>query len=106
MATTVTEQVAPVAPTAKLRLAFFHSEHSGRCRRVEAFVAQVLQRRHNHDTFALVPVSQEKQPHLFGRFVIDEIPTLVVIEGKSVCRILEQPRSCRQIEAFLAPWLR
>lgn len=106
MATTASERAAVVAPTGTLRLAFFHSEHSGRCRRVEAFVAQVLQRRHNHDTFQLVPVSQEKQPHLFERFGIGQVPTLVVIEGKSVRGRLEHPRSCRQIEELLAPWLR
>ena len=38
------------------KLVFFYSPRSGRCRRVEAFVAQVLQRRRNHETFELVRV--------------------------------------------------
>ena len=29
----------------------------------------------------------------------------VVVEGKSVAARLEQPRGCREIERFLAPWL-
>jgi hypothetical protein len=105
MATATSDHRVADAPP-RLRLAFFHSEVSGRCRRVEAFVAQVLQRRHNHETFALVPVSQERQPELFERFGIEQVPTLAVIENKSVRRVLELPRSCREIESFLAPWLR
>src|SRR5579875_2608140 len=31
------------------KLLFFYSAHSGQCRRAEALLAQVLQRRHNHD---------------------------------------------------------
>jgi thioredoxin-like negative regulator of GroEL len=105
MATQAAERDTP-APRADLRLVFFHSETSGRCRRVEGFLAQVLQRRHNHETFAVVPVAQEQQPELFERFRIDEVPTLVVIEDKAVRRSLAVPRSCREIEAFLAPWLK
>jgi thioredoxin-like negative regulator of GroEL len=105
MATQAVERETP-APRANLRLVFFHSERSGRCRRVEGFLAQVLQRRHNHETFGVVPVAQEKQPELFERFRVDEVPTLVVIENKSVRGKLESPRSCREIELFLAPWLK
>jgi thioredoxin-like negative regulator of GroEL len=106
VATQAAERDAPAARVGDLRLVFFHSETSGRCRRVEGFVAQVLQRRHNHETFAVVPVSQEQRPELFERFRIDKVPSLVVIEGNAVCRKLELPRSCRQIETFLSPWLR
>lgn len=105
MATTAPELDRDAART-DLRLAFFHSETDGRCRRIEGFVAQVLQRRHNHETFQVVPVSQEKQAHVFERFGVEKVPTLAVIEDKSVRGILELPRSCREIEAFLAPWLR
>ena len=106
MATQAIERDTPAPTPRNLRLAFFHSATSGRCRRVEGFIAQVLQRRHNHETFALVPVAREDQPELFERFGIDKVPTLVVIEDSSVRRTLEQPRSCRDIETFLAPWLR
>jgi hypothetical protein len=33
------------------------------------------------------------------------VPTLVVVEGKAIRGRLEQPRSCRDIEGFLSPWL-
>jgi thioredoxin-like negative regulator of GroEL len=88
------------------RLVFFHSGLSGRCRRVEGFVAQVLQRRQNHATFVLHRVAQEEHDEVFERFGIDEVPTLVVVEDKAVRGRLVRPRSCREIEQFLAPWLK
>jgi thioredoxin-like negative regulator of GroEL len=86
-------------------LLFFASEVSGRCRRVEGYLAQVLQRRRNHDTFRYYAVTKEQRPDLVERFRVRELPTLVVLEGKRVQARLESPRSSRQIEAFLAPWL-
>jgi thioredoxin-like negative regulator of GroEL len=95
---------APSLPD-RPRLVFFHSSVSGHCRRVEGFLAQVLQRRHNHGTFQVVRVAEEERPDLIQRFRVDELPTLVVVEGKSVTGRLERPRGCRDIEGFLAPWL-
>jgi thioredoxin-like negative regulator of GroEL len=89
----------------QLRLVFFHSALSGHCRRVEGFLAQVLQRRRNHGTFNVVPVAEEERPDLLERFKIQTVPTLVVVEGKAVAGRLERPRGCRDIEGFLAPWL-
>ncbi len=51
---------APVLEQQVPRLVFFHSTMSGHCRRVEGFLAQVLQRRRNHGTFALVRVAEEQ----------------------------------------------
>ena len=87
------------------RLVFFHSTLSGHCRRVEGFLAQVLQRRRNHGTFQVIRVAEEERPDLLQRFKVDSVPTLVVVEGKSVAGRLTQPRGCREIEGFLAPWL-
>jgi thioredoxin-like negative regulator of GroEL len=89
----------------QLRLVFFHSTLSGHCRRVEGFLAQVLQRRRNHGTFKVVRVAEEERPDLLERFKIDTVPTLLVVEGRSVAGRLERPRGCREIEGFLAPWL-
>lgn len=88
------------------RLVFFHSSLSGRCRRVEGFLAQVLQRRHNHETFKLYRVDREEHPELLERFAVPDVPTLAVVEGKTVHSRLVVPRNCRDIERFLAPWLR
>ena len=90
---------------AKPGLVFFHSAVSGNCRRVEGFLAQVLQRRRNHGTFKLYRVAQEERPDLVERFAIEQLPTLVVVEGKRVQARLERPRGCREIEEFLGPWI-
>lgn len=91
---------------AQPRLLFFTSEVSGRCRRVEGYLAQVLQRRRNHRTFRLHRVDESERPDLLERFGVVEVPALVVVEGQRVSARLEGPRGCGDIERFLAPWLR
>ena len=98
--------VAPVAGTERPRLVFFYSRLSGSCRRAEGFLAQVLQRRRNHGTFRLYRVEQDDRPDLVERFAVKTLPTLVVVEGRAVRAKLERPRGCRDIESFLAPWLK
>ena len=93
------------SPARDLRLVFFHSPQSGRCRRVEGFVAQVLQRRRNHDTFQLVRVSVERRPDLAERFGVETLPTLCVVEDRRLRKRSVAPRGCRELEAELAPWL-
>ena len=97
---------AASATAAKPGLVFVHSSVSGRCRRVEGFLAQVLQRRRNHGTFKLYRVDKEERPDLVERFRVETFPTLVVVEAKRVRARLERPRGCREIETFLAPWLK
>ena len=91
---------------ARPRLVFFHAKASGRSRRVEGYLSQVLQRRRNHESFLLLNVDVDEQADLARRFRIDEVPTIVVVEGKRVRGRLERPRGCRDIEQLLAPWLR
>jgi thioredoxin-like negative regulator of GroEL len=93
-------------PAQKPGLVFFYSPVSGACRRVEGFLAQVLQRRRNHGTFKLYRVDEKERPDLVERFAVATMPTLVVVEGKAVRARLERPRGCREIERFLAPWLK
>jgi thioredoxin-like negative regulator of GroEL len=90
----------------KPRLVFFTSSVSGQCRRVEGFLAQVLQRRRNHGTFQLLVVDEDRRPDLLQRFAVTTLPTLVVVEDRAEQARLEHPRGCRQIEEFLSPWLR
>ena len=92
--------------TARPRLVFFRSRLSGRCRRVEGFIAQVLQRRRNHGTFVLHRVDVDKHPDLVERFRVEQVPTLVVVDGRQVRGRLSHPRGCREIEALLTPWLK
>jgi thioredoxin-like negative regulator of GroEL len=87
-------------------LVFFYSPVSGSCRRVDGFLAQVLQRRRNHGTFKLYRVDEKERPDLVARFGVATMPTLVVVEDKVVRGRLVRPRGCREIESFLAPWLK
>ena len=86
-------------------LLFFTSQTNGRCRRAEGFLAQVLQRRHNHDTFSLRVVDQVDRPDLLERFRVQTTPTLMVVSDKAVRATLVEPRGCEEIQAFLSPWL-
>jgi thioredoxin-like negative regulator of GroEL len=87
-------------------LLFFHSQTSGHCRRVEGFLAQVLQRGRNHSAFTLHRIEQGLRPDLFAKFEVQELPTLIVVEGKRIRARLEKPRGCVEIQTALAPWLR
>ena len=93
------------ATTARPRLLLFQSRVSGRCRRVDGFLAQVLQRRSNHSTFELARVDAEERPELHESFGIDEVPTLVIVEDGQVQGRIVDPGGCKAIERFLAPWL-
>jgi thioredoxin-like negative regulator of GroEL len=86
-------------------LIFFYGARSGRSRRVEAYLSQVLQRRQNHDAFRLYRVDVAEQPELAERFQVKDVPTLVVVEKKTVRGRLASPSGCRQIEELLGPWL-
>lgn len=99
--------IEPVTrPSARPRLVFFFSPQSGRCRRVEGFIAQVLQRRRNHDTFELIPVPVDKRPDLAEKFGIEEIPTICVVEDRRLRKRIVAPRGCRELEQELDRWLR
>src|ERR671914_695834 len=102
---TAEKQVPRKAPT-KPRLIFFTSSVSGHCRRVEGVLAQVLQRRKNHGTFRLVRVDETERPDLVERFGVTEMPTLVVVQGRSEKARLERPRGCRDSGEFPTPGLR
>ena len=95
-----------VEPEDKPRLVFFYSPLSGRCRRVEGFIAQVLQRRRNHETFELVRVSVERRPDLAEKFHVEQVPTICVVQDRKVLRRISAPRGCRDLERELEPWLR
>lgn len=71
MTRAVVELEVPVA--ARPRLVFFCSPSSGRCRKVEGFLANVLQHRRNQDTFVLHKVIQDQRPDLYERFRITDI---------------------------------
>ena len=106
MSATPLPAAARPATAERPRLILFISSVSGKCRRLEGYLAQVLQRRRNHETFDLVRVAVDLRPELAERFRIDVVPTLVVVEGRKVRKRIVDPNGCREIEEQLAPWLR
>ena len=98
--------MSAVTETEPPQLVVFMSPASGRCRRVEGFLAQVLQRRANHRTFRVYRVDADRHVELAERFDVRAVPTLFVVEKKRIQASLPNPRGCRDIERFLAPWLR
>jgi thioredoxin-like negative regulator of GroEL len=97
--------VSETTQNGKPQLLLFSSRLSGRCRRVDGFLAQVLQRRANHATFLVEQVEVEARPELHESFGIDEVPTLVVVEDGRIKGRMSSPNGCKAIERFLAPWL-
>jgi len=88
------------------RLLFFHSETDGPSRRVDGFLAQVLQRRRNHEAFHVIRIDVHARPDLAERFRVSDYPALCVIADSRVQARLDRPRGCRDIEAALKPWLK
>ena len=88
------------------RLLFFHEKRSGKSRRADGYLAQVLQRRGNHQTFVIHRVDVTERPDLAERFQIAATPTLLVVDNKKVQGRLESPTGCKPIELLLRPWLR
>ena len=86
-------------------LLMFGLTKSGYCRRVEGFLAQVLQRRHNHTTFLVHYIDAETRPGLARRLAVEQIPTIIVLENGGVRARCEHPRGCVEITTALAPWL-
>ena len=106
------DETAPVISAAasrqpqKPQLVFFYSKTSGPCRRVEAFLSQVLQRRQNHDTFRLVRVRADLHPELVEHFRVDELPTIFVVHDRRVRARIAAPKGRRELDEALKPWLR
>jgi thioredoxin-like negative regulator of GroEL len=95
-----------LVPPEKPRLIFFFSARSGQSRRVEGFLAQVLQRRRNHSTFKVHRVDADKHTDFATRLEVTETPALVIVDGGRIRGRVTRPVGCRQIEEFLSPWLR
>ncbi|HEY5098522.1 MAG TPA: thioredoxin family protein [Gaiellaceae bacterium] len=99
------EHVMTVAASAP-QLVFFYSPRSGQSRRADGYLAQVLQRRHNHETFTLVRVDVDQRADLAERFGITTTPALLVIADGTVQARLSDLRGCRAITEMLRPWLK
>lgn len=92
--------------TTRPQLLFFYDPTDGRARRAEGFLAQVLQRRRNHETVALRRIDARAHADLVERFGVRDTPAFVVVHEKRVRGRLERPPGCKAIESLLGPWLR
>jgi thioredoxin-like negative regulator of GroEL len=88
------------------RLLLFYSPTAGASVRVSGFLAQVLQRRRNHDTFLVHRIDVSERPDLAERFRIGKTPAICIVEGKKVAARAEAPRGAAELEQLLKPWLR
>lgn len=86
-------------------LLLFAEYTCGQSRRLDGFVAHVLQRRHNHGSFRYRIILKEQRPDLFERFHVDESPTLVVVDDGAVQARLVGYHRPGAVEELLAPWL-
>jgi thioredoxin-like negative regulator of GroEL len=98
--------IAEARKAAQPQLLFVYSETSGRSRRADAFLAQVLQRRHNHDTFDVIRVCAEQYPELVAQLGVTQLPALLVLEQRKIETHVENPRGPQQIHAALQRWLK
>jgi thioredoxin-like negative regulator of GroEL len=86
-------------------IVFFFSPRSGDRRRCEGFLAQVLQRRRNHESFRIYWVDVESRPDLAERFGITSVPAICVIDRRRVRARIESPTRLNELTAALSPWL-
>jgi hypothetical protein len=87
------------------RLLFFFEPTDGYARRVDGFLAQVLQRRRNHETFRIHRIDVHERPDLAARFRVERTPTLCVVHNRRIALRTHRPRGPRELEQLLAPWL-
>jgi hypothetical protein len=99
-----TTQDAPAKT--KPRLLFFFRASEGASRRCEGYLAQVLQRRRNHQTFQISRVDISQRADLGERFRITDTPTILVIAHRKIRGRLVRPTGCEPIRETLQPWLR
>jgi thioredoxin-like negative regulator of GroEL len=92
--------------TAKPRLLFFYAPATGASVRVDGYLAQVLQRRHNHNTFVITRIDVTRHPELAERFRVSTTPSICVVDGNRVAARAEKPRGATELQQLLRPWLR
>jgi thioredoxin-like negative regulator of GroEL len=90
----------------KPRLLFFYSPTDGASRRADAWLAQVLQRRRNHETFHIHRIDVNERPELAARFRVTQTPAIYVVADNRIVGRSTRPRGSAQLAALMQPWLR
>jgi thioredoxin-like negative regulator of GroEL len=92
-----------VTDDARPLLVFFWSERSGPARRMESLLAHLA--RKERLRLRVMRVDVEQQPELAERFMVADVPTLVLVKGKRVVDRIEGRTSSPTIETMLEPHL-
>jgi thioredoxin-like negative regulator of GroEL len=90
----------------KPRLLFFYSPTEGASRRADAFLAQLLQRRHNHNTFHIHRIDVNERPELAKRFQVTQTPAIYVVADNKIVARSTRPRGSADLATVMQPWLR
>ena len=88
---------------AKPLLVFFSSERSGPARRMESLLAHLA--RKERTRLSVIRVDVQEQPELAVRFMVADVPTLVLVKGKRVVDRIDGRASAPRIEDMLAAHL-
>jgi thioredoxin 1 len=92
-----------VRDDAKPLLVFFSSERSGPARRMESLLAHLA--RKERTRLSVIRIDVEEQPQLADRFMVADVPTLVLVKGKRVVDRIDGRASAPRIEGMLAAHL-
>ena len=88
---------------AKPLLVFFSSERSGPARRMESLLAHLA--RKERTRLSVIRVDVQEQPELAVRFMVADVPTLVLVKGQRVVDRIDGRASAPRIEGMLAAHL-
>ncbi len=80
-------------------LLFFTRRTSGPARRMESLIAHVA--RKERERLTVVSVDADRNADLAERLAVEEIPTLVLVEGRSISGRLEGRVTGGQIDALI-----
>jgi len=86
-------------PKKKPILLFFTRRTSGPARRMESLIAHVA--RKERERLTVVSVDADKNAELAERLAVDEIPTLVLVKGRSPVGRLEGRATGGQIDELI-----
>jgi thioredoxin 1 len=84
-------------------LLFFTASRSGPARRMESLLAHLARKERSRLRVSRVDV--EESPDLAAALAITEVPTLVLLDGRTPVARLEGRASAPQIEKLIAPYL-
>ena len=84
-------------------LVFFWSERSGPARRMESLLAHL--ERKERDRMRVRRVDVDANPELASKFMVDVVPTLVLVKDRRAVARLDGRTSAPKIEAMLAEHL-